>query len=210
MGKIKGKFITFEGPDGSGKTTVIKQVHQMLTNKFDKQKEFILTREPGGTIISEKIRDILVNNEIDKKTEALLFSASRAEHVSKKIIPSLNENKIILCDRFLCSSLAYQGYFKKLGIKEILKINEFAINSLRPDLIIYIDVPISTSIDRLLKREKLDKMDSTSENDIKEINEGYKKALKYFDKKTIKIINGDQEIDKVAQDIFNTIVKEIN
>lgn len=209
MKKEKGKFITFEGPDGSGKTTIIKKVYDMLVKKYNNQKEIIITREPGGTNVSEKIREILVNEEIDKTTEALLFSASRAEHVFKKIIPSLNENKIVLCDRFLWSSLAYQGHFKGLGMKEVLQINKFAIKNLWPDLIIYIDVPIDVSIERLLKRESLDKMDSTSKNDIEKINIGYEKSKKYFDKKTIKKINGNQEIEKIVQEVFEIITKEI-
>lgn len=210
MTNSKGKFITFEGPDGSGKSTVIKQVYEMLIDKYNNQKSFVLTREPGGTDISEKIRNILINDEIDIRTEALLFSASRTEHVHKKIIPSLKENKIVLCDRFLCSSLAYQGYFKNLKIDEVLKINKFGIGDLKPDLIIYIDVNPSVSIERLSKRRKLDRMDLTTENEIKEINKGYEKSLKYFNKKTIKIINGNQTIENVVKDIFEIITKEID
>ena len=113
-------FITFEGPDGSGKSTIIKKVYEKLINDgFD----IVLTREPGGTPIAEKIRDIILDNSnvaLDARTEALLYAASRRQHLVEKIRPALKEGKIVLCDRFLDSSLAYQGGGRNLGVQNVL------------------------------------------------------------------------------------------
>ena len=111
-------FITFEGPDGSGKTTIIS----MLSEALKDTNEVLVTREPGGIPISEKVRDILLANEndMDGRTEALLFAAARRQHLVEKVVPALDDGKIVLCDRFVESSLAYQGYARNLGIEEIM------------------------------------------------------------------------------------------
>ena len=138
-------FITFEGPDGSGKSTIIQKVYDyLIENNYD----VIKTREPGGSPIAEKIRNLILDTENTKmgyRTEALLYAASRAQHVEETILPALNENKIVLCDRFLISSLAYQGVGRDLGIENVRKINEFAINGVFPDFVLFFDVdPITT------------------------------------------------------------------
>src|SRR5574344_1104486 len=119
-------FITFEGPEGSGKTSVLKEIVGRVKNEG---YNLIQTREPGGTPISEDIRDIILNKSntnIDPRCEALLYSASRRQHLVEKIWPALKEDKIVFCDRYLDSSLAYQGAARGIGIEEILKINMFA------------------------------------------------------------------------------------
>ena len=119
----KGLFITFEGPEGAGKTTVIKEFYHRLQ---DEGRNVILTREPGGIRIAEKIREIILDNdhqEMDAKTEALLYAAARRQHLAEKVIPALRDGYIVLCDRFVDSSLAYQGYARGLGIDEVLSIN---------------------------------------------------------------------------------------
>ena len=121
-------FITFEGPDGSGKSTVIKAVYERLINDG---YSVILTREPGGTPIAEKIRDVILDNSntaLDARTEALLYAAARRQHLVEKVIPALERGAVILCDRFLDSSLAYQGHARGLGIDEVMSINKFAID----------------------------------------------------------------------------------
>ncbi|MBN2604626.1 MAG: dTMP kinase, partial [Bacilli bacterium] len=140
---MKGKFITFEGPEGSGKTSVIVAVKKFFE---DEGYEIMTTREPGGIRIAEEIRNIILdknNTEMDAHAEALLFAASRSQHFSEKILPALNENKIILCDRFIDSSLAYQGHARGLGIDNVYNINKFAIGNVLPDITIFIDVPPS-------------------------------------------------------------------
>ena len=155
----RGWFITFEGPDGSGKTTISNNVYQQLkTEGFD----VIYTREPGGIEIAEKIRDIILdpkNTAMDKKTEALLYAASRRQHLVEKILPALKENKIVICDRFVDSSLAYQGVGREIGIKEVLSINEFAIEGTYPDLTIFLDIDPLKGLSRIADRHYRDRLD---------------------------------------------------
>lgn len=144
-------FITFEGPEGSGKTTVLNQINKLLSENYN----VISTREPGGVSTGEEIRNILLDGEnIDIRTEALLFAASRREHLVEKVIPALKNNKVVLCDRYIDSSLAYQGYARGIGIEEVKKINEFAINGLYPDLTIYLDIDAEVGRERILKKSK--------------------------------------------------------
>ncbi len=120
-------FVTFEGPDGSGKTTISQLVHERLE---ELGYESLYTREPGGIGISEEIRDIILdtkNTNMDIRTEALLYAASRRQHLVEKILPALGEGKIVVCDRFVDSSLAYQGFARNIGVQKVLEINEFAI-----------------------------------------------------------------------------------
>lgn len=128
-------FITFEGPDGSGKSTICNLVfEELLKNKV----KVIKTREPGGTRISEKIREIILDkdlSEMDMRTEALLYSASRAQHTYEKIIPALEEGTTVLCERYVLSSLAYQGYARGQNLEDILSINNFATGRIKPDIV---------------------------------------------------------------------------
>ena len=136
----KGVFITFEGPEGAGKTTVIKELYKRMEEQGLK---VILTREPGGIRIAEKIREIILDNdhqEMDAKTEALLYAAARRQHLVEKVVPALQDGMIVLCDRFVDSSLAYQGHARGLGIDEVLSINEFAIGDTMPDLTVFFDI----------------------------------------------------------------------
>lgn len=203
----KVNFITFEGPDGSGKSTVSKKVFEKLVSYFKNEKEFILTREPGGTDIAEDIRKIILSKDIDKRTETLLFAASRNEHVKKKIIPAIKNGKIVLCDRFIHSSLVYQGYFRDIGINEVLQVNKFGIGDFLPDLIFYLDVPVETSIKRLKElRENLDRMDFVSDKEIAKINDGYKIVL---DLPNVYKINANREIYQIVDEIFSIIVSKV-
>lgn len=146
---MRGKFITFEGGEGSGKSTVIKD----LTAKFVAEKiPFILTREPGGTPISEQIRNVILdkaNKEMDPITEAYLYAASRRQHVAEKIKPALEAGKNVLCDRYLDSSLAYQGGARGLGIDRILSLNQEAIDGLYPDLTLLFDLDPEIGLRRI-------------------------------------------------------------
>ena len=133
-------FITIEGPDGSGKTTIIN----MLAENLQKEGfEVMATREPGGIEIAEQIRQVILdrdNTAMDPRTEALLYAAARRQHLAEKVKPALDNGKIILCDRFVDSSLAYQGYARGLGIDEVYSINEFAIENMMPELTLYFDL----------------------------------------------------------------------
>ena len=136
----KGYFITFEGPDGSGKTTVSTAVAKRLQ---EAGIESIYTREPGGIEIAEQIRSVILdpaNTAMDSKTEALLYAAARRQHLIEKVLPALEAGKVVICDRFVDSSLAYQGFGRNLGIEEVLSINEFAIEGHWPDKTLYLDL----------------------------------------------------------------------
>lgn len=149
---MAGQFITLEGPDGSGKSTIIKLLGEYLE---EKGIDFIMTREPGGTPIGEEIRDIILDNKntnMGPETEALLYAASRGgQHVHEKIIPALEKDKLVLCDRFVLSSLAYQGVGRQLGIKEVKMINDFALKGIYPDLILFFS---HRSRDYIKKKDK--------------------------------------------------------
>lgn len=142
-------FITFEGGEGSGKSTAIKHVVEALAKEG---YQIVLTREPGGTPISEEIRNVILdkkNTAMDPKTEALLYAASRRQHIVEKILPALKEGKLVLCDRYLDSSLAYQGGARGLGIKEVYQMNQFATEGLEPDLTILFDIAPEIGLQRI-------------------------------------------------------------
>ena len=194
-------FITFEGPDGSGKSSVIKKVYEDLTQKG---YSIILTREPGGTPISEKIRNIILDNNntnLDARTEALLYAASRRQHLVEKIRPALKEGKIVLCDRFLDSSLAYQGYARGLGFDLVLKANQFVLDYL-PDVTILIDIKPEVALKRLSTRtDKVNRLDAESVNFHHLVYEGYEKILTIYPNRIKKIDGTKSEKEVVAEAI---------
>ncbi|MBA8896946.1 dTMP kinase [Clostridium saccharobutylicum] len=162
----KGLFIVFEGGEGTGKTTAIEAIYNwLIENNF----KCIKTREPGGIKISEEIRQVILNKNntaMDGRTEALLYAAARRQHLVEKVIPALQNETIVLCDRFIDSSLAYQGYARGLGIEEVMSINKFAIGEYMPDISILFDLDpkiglerISSSNQREINRLDLEKLD---------------------------------------------------
>ena len=202
---MNGKFITFEGPEGSGKTSVITGIKEYLDNN---NINYITTREPGGIKIAEAIRDIILdkeNTEMDPHAEALLFAASRSQHFNEKVVPALNEGKIVLCDRFIDSSLAYQGHARGLGIDEVYNINKFAIGNILPDLTIFIDVPPSVGLNRVFSNSRdVDRLDLESLAFHELVYEGYMIiANKYSDR--FKIVDGTQSKEKVIEDTIKVI-----
>ncbi len=210
----KGIFITFEGPDGCGKTTIINLIYQDLQKKFG-QENVVLTREPGGknNIIAEDIRNILLNKinyKISDRTEALLFAASRAQHVKDFIIPNLESGKIILCDRYIDSSLVYQGYARNIGMENIWEINKFAILNTMPDFTILLMIEPEKGLARIQanKNRDVNRLDRETLDMHKKVYEGYKLiAQKYGDR--IIAINAENNIDKVHQDTLDVVLKRI-
>lgn len=188
-------FITFEGPDGSGKSTIIQKVYDyLIENNYD----VIKTREPGGSPIAEKIRNLILDTENIKmgyRTEALLYAASRAQHVEETILPALNENKIVLCDRFLISSLAYQGVGRGLGIENVRNINEFAINGIFPDFVLFFDVDPITTLKRKSSLDTADRLEKEGNNFHERVYNGYKEILN--SEKNIEIIDATQSVEDV-------------
>lgn len=196
-------FITFEGPEGSGKTTVLNQINKLLSENYN----VISTREPGGVSTGEEIRNILLDGEnIDIRTEALLFAASRREHLVEKVIPALKNNKVVLCDRYIDSSLAYQGYARGIGIEEVKKINEFAINGLYPDLTIYLDIDAEVGRERILKNQRSqNRLDKETLTFHQKVIEGYKTLIK-TNPERFKVVDATQSIQSVISDTYEIIL----
>jgi dTMP kinase len=151
---MTGFFIAFEGGDGAGKSTQVKLLAAALQGK----REVVVTREPGGSDVAEHIREVLLNpnHRIDGMTEALLFAAARADHVSKVIRPALEQNRVVICDRFVDSSIAYQGVARKLGIEMVRELNQIATNNLMPDLTIVLDVPTDAGLARAQEPNRME------------------------------------------------------
>lgn len=202
-------FISFEGGEGSGKTTIIEMLAKELINLG---YDLVKTREPGGSKIAEEIRTIILNNEntnMDYKTEALLFAASRRQHLKEVIIPALEEEKIVICDRFVDSSLAYQGYARGLGIEEIYEINKYAIGNVFPDLTLYIDVDPNVGLSRAKGRgRKVDRLDLEKLSFHELVREGYLEVAKRYPER-VKIINGNRDIKEIYNDIKAEVMKKL-
>lgn len=199
----RGMLITFEGPDGSGKTTQIN----LLKEYFDKRGyEVIMTREPGGTRISEKIRSIILDNanlEMCSMCEALLYAASRAQLVHEVIKPALKEGKVVICDRFVESSLVYQGIGRNLGVERIRNINEAALDGLKADLIFMLTIPYEEGLKRKQKQKELDRLELSGDDFHKRIFEGYSKICSDSDK--IKIVDAFRDIMSIHEDIIKIV-----
>lgn len=203
-----GQFITFEGPEGSGKTTVIYKVYE----KLNKEYNVIMTREPGGIKISEAIRRLLLDSDddMDERTEALLFAAARRQHLVEKIIPQLENGGIVLCDRFVDSSLSYQGYAREIGVKEVQAINEFAIENLYPDLTLYFDVPAEIGLNRIKDNQRnANRLDKEKIEFHHKVTDGYKKLISEYPDR-IKVIDATQSLEKVIDDAYFAIVNHLN
>ncbi|EDS76352.1 thymidylate kinase [Clostridium botulinum C str. Eklund] len=200
----KGIFITLEGPEGSGKTTIVKMIEEYLReNNID----YISTREPGGINISEQIRNVILNKdntEMDPRTEALLYVASRRQHLAERVIPALKSGKVVICDRFVDSSLAYQGYARGIGIDEVMEINEFAIDGYMPDLTLYLDIEPEIGLNRISKNSEreVNRLDLEKLDFHKKVREGYFKLLERYPNR-IKQINANQSVDKVFTEVKN-------
>lgn len=200
---MKGIFIVLEGPDGSGKSTMARRIGDYYKNKG---REIEFTREPGGTKISEKIRDIILDNnntEMNYRTEALLYAAARAQLVSEKIKPWLNEGKIVISERYVYSSLVYQGIGRGLGVDEVKKINDFAIDGLQPDMVLFLDVNPEKGLKRKRNINGGDRLENEHVSFHKEVYEGYKKLVEYFPE--IKVINAERTIDEIFKEIKGII-----
>lgn len=206
---MRGKFITFEGGEGSGKTTIIRQLAEEL---IAAGYNVVTTREPGGGKISEAIRDIILdkkNTEMDARTEALLYAASRRQHLVEVILPALNENSIILCDRYLDSSLAYQGVARGLGISEVYKMNQFATDGILPDCTFYIDIDPEVGLRRIVENNRIqNRLDLEQKEFHDKVRTGYLELANMYPNR-MRVIDGNQSKEEVYKDvkemIFNTL-----
>jgi dTMP kinase len=206
----RGKFIAFEGGEGSGKSTILEILYNYL---IENNIECVKTREPGGIKISEDIRNIILdkdNTQMDSKTEALLYAAARRQHLVEKVIKELENGKIVLCDRFIYSSLAYQGYARGIGIEEIYKINKFAIDEYMPDLNLFFDVGPEVGLARINKNKdrEVNRLDLEKVEFHHKVREGYIKLYESNKESFIKI-DAEKSIDEVFECVKNIVMKSI-
>lgn len=206
---MRGYFITFEGPDGSGKTTISTLVQKKLK---EMGYDAIYTREPGGIEIAEQIRNVILdpkNTSMDPKTEALLYAASRRQHLVEKVIPALEKGQIVICDRFIDSSLAYQGYARHLGIDNVYTINQFAIEGHFPDTTIFLDLGYDAGLKRIETRKFKDRLDLETNTFHQEVSEGYQKVLEKY-RYRMHIVDASNSIDQVVEDSLQIILETIS
>lgn len=201
-----GTFITFEGPDGAGKTTIISKVAEQLEN-------VLLTREPGGIDIAEQIRRVILdkdNTAMDPRTEALLYAAARRQHLIEKVKPALDAGRVVLCDRFVDSSLAYQGHARGLGIDEVFNINQFAIEQMMPDLTIYFDIEPELGLKRINKNKgrEINRLDLENIEFHHKVREGYYLLMDRFPERIVKI-DASGTLDDVFQKTMKIVLERL-
>lgn len=203
-------FVTFEGGEGSGKSTVLKKVNEALNSEGFLT---LVSREPGGTPISEQIRNVILdkaNTAMDPRTEALLYAASRRQHLVEKIWPALKEGKIVLCDRFLDSSLAYQGGARGLGMEEILKVNQFATEGQFPDLTLFFDLEPSIGLQRIASNagREVNRLDLEKMAFHEKVRASFQKlAFMYPDRYVT--IDASQPLQSVVEDALKAIEERL-
>ena len=200
---MKGLFIVMEGPDGSGKTTQINLLEQYLK---EAGYECLITREPGGTVIGEEVRELILNpeyKEMSPVTEMLLYAASRAQLVHEVIGPALEAGRIVIRDRFVDSSIVYQGIARNLGISTVAAVNAPGIGIYRPDGIFFIDLSEAEGIRRKKNQKKLDRMEQESIDFHHLVSEGYRKVL--AERPEVIKIDGGKDIDVIQKKIRNHV-----
>ena len=200
---MKGLFIVMEGPDSSGKTTQINLLEQYLK---EAGYECLITREPGGTVIGEEVRELILNpeyKEMSPVTEMLLYAASRAQLVHEVIGPALEAGKIVISDRFVDSSIVYQGIARNLGISTVAAVNAPGIGIYRPDGIFFIDLSEAEGIRRKKNQKKLDRMEQESIDFHHLVSEGYRKVL--AERPEVIKIDGGKDIDVIQKKIRNHV-----
>jgi len=209
---MKGKFIVFEGIDGSGKTTQINQLSKWITesNLIPKNKQLVVTREPGGTKLGKSIRSLLLDTSIEENpdsiTELLLYAADRAQHVNEIIRPSLQKGNWVISDRFCGSTLAYQGYGRKLDIKLIKDLETIATQGISPDITFLLDITVDESIKRRINI-KDDRIENEGREFLSNVLLGFKKLSEDNKWKTIAALNSKEEIISDIKYEINKLLK---
>ncbi|CDQ37795.1 dTMP kinase [Virgibacillus salexigens] len=204
---MRGLFITFEGGEGAGKTSIHHALSQRLSNEG---YDVLATREPGGIKIAEKIRNIILDplhTEMEEHTEALLYAAARSQHFFEKVLPALNQGKIVLCDRFIDSSLVYQGYARGLGMDEVLKINQFAIGDCMPDRTLFFDIEPKKGLERIAanKNREQNRLDLENLEFHEHVYDAYHILAERFPNR-FQFINADQPMEDVEEEALRHIL----
>lgn len=206
----KGFFVSFEGADGVGKTT---QINLLIEYLKDQNRTSFATREPGGTVVGEKVRNILLDPDIEmvKRTETLLYLAARAEHVENIILPKVEDGIIVLSDRFSDSTLVYQGIARGLGIDTLIKINDFATNGLLPNLTFLLDAPVEELAKRMQKRGKADRIEQEGLKFQQLVRDGFLALAKRYPERIV-VIDALQSIEKmqefIQENIYTKLLKD--
>lgn len=196
----RGTFITVEGGDGAGKSTVLVRLYEELVRRG---MDVLMTREPGGIDIAEQIREIILNpahTQMDERTEALLYAASRRQHLAEKVLPALEAGRIVLCDRFIDSSLAYQGHARGLGIDAVYAINRFAVEDCMPDVTLLFDVTPEVGLARInaTKNREVNRLDLEDLHFHERVREGYRLAMER-DPERFVVIDAEQSPNEVYE-----------
>ncbi|MFC2948805.1 dTMP kinase [Virgibacillus sediminis] len=208
---MDGYFITFEGGEGAGKSTILQAIYEKLRKEG---YEVLATREPGGIEIAEQIRKVILdpeNRQMEERTEALLYAAARRQHLVEKVLPALKEGKVVLCDRFIDSSLAYQGHARGLGMDEVFSINQFAIGECMPDLTLFFDISPEKGLDRIRRNKdrERNRLDLEEARFHEQVYEAYHILLKKFPER-ISAVNADQSLEAVEAQAFTHIISYLN
>ncbi|MFC3931339.1 dTMP kinase [Streptococcus dentapri] len=202
----KGQLITLEGPDGAGKTSILEKLASLLEAAG---YEVVTTREPGGVTISESIRKIILdveNTSMDNKTELLLYIAARRQHWVERVLPALAAGKLVLVDRFIDSSVAYQGYGRGLSVNDITWLNAYAIDDTKPQLTLLFDVPSEVGLARIESADvrEVNRLDLEKLDMHKRVRQGYLDLAK-ADPDRIKLVNANQDLETVVATAFDLV-----
>lgn len=207
-------FITFEGIEGSGKSTQIRLLFEYLKGR---DVDVAMTREPGGTVVGEKIRGILLDpssRNLIPRAELFLYGAARIQHIEEVIQPALDAGRVVLCDRFVDATVAYQGAGRQISMSEVKVVNSLVAVDLKPDLTILLDLPVETGLSRARERNRSDAASATSrfeEEDLafhRRVREGYL-AIAAAERGRVKIIPGDQPVEKVAKQVQGIVARAL-
>lgn len=209
---MKGQLIVFEGGEGAGKTTQIQKIIPWLQSNFKEEFPIFVTREPGGTLLGNRIRDLLLNCEdqdLHNLTELLLYAADRAQHVEEFLKPHLAQGSIILCDRYCDSTIAYQGYGRGLNLNLIQKLNQIATSGLQSDLTLWLDVDVEIGLKRVQTRGECDRLEQEEIAFHQRIREGFATLAKNNPERIIRI-NGNQSEDQVHEEIKSILDQRLS
>lgn len=194
-------FFTIEGGEGTGKSTLCVRINQLLT---ERGIDNIISREPGGIQASEEIRAVIMNHELIKKSEVLLFAAARLEHLENKILPALASDKIVICDRYIDSSLAYQGQAQGLGIDEVLAINKYAIGDNFPEKTFLLDMDVEQALNRITSEREINRFDKRELQFHQAVREGYHKLAQMYPKRFV-VLDGNLPTNQLAEIVLEHI-----
>lgn len=204
--KSRALVISIEGGEGAGKSTVIERIASYLE---EKRYVFIITREPGGVRISERVREIILEKdytEMDARTEAMLFAAARRQHLVEKVLPAVEQNNVVIFDRFVDSSLVYQGYVRGIGIDEVYNLNLFATEGFLPDLTLYLDIDPEVGLKRISENpdREINKLDLEGLHFHEKVREGYQILLKKYPDRIVQI-----DANQSLENVLDAVIKEI-